>query len=275
MVMPQPQLSGLPAPSVVGAAQLPHPLPVAQLRSIGTALQAVEALRAAGRAQSVLHQAVMAIKRAQCHRFRRSYADVLTHPDWGAAAAFFLQELYGDRDYTHRDMQFGRIAPAMQRLFPASVLGVATTLTQLHAVSEQLDYAMGAALVALQAPGVTELDALAAYVQTWRAVSLPAVRAEQFALVLELGHALAQLVRTPGLRTMLRMMRGTANAAGLQDLQHFLETGFDTFAALQRSKSGVVGFLTVVEQREQAWMTRLFDPGLTNTYSAQLWPELE
>lgn len=248
---------------------------VKELGSITAALQVVHRLRAVGLAQPALQQAVQAIKRVQCLRFQRSYADVLVHPEWGGAARFFLQELYGDRDYSERDTQFGRIAPALERLFPASVLGVATTLTQLHAISEQFDYAMGAALLARQPGASSDVAARVAYVQVWRMVGQPAARAEQLALVQQLGNEIAHLTRTPGLRLMLRMMRGPATASGLHALQNFLELGFDTFAALHRSKAGVAGFLALVNQRETAWMARLFGEDLANTYESVAWPELE
>jgi hypothetical protein len=246
-----------------------------ELGSITAALQVVYQLRASGLAQPALQHAVQAIKRVQCLRFQRSYADVLVHPEWGGAAQFFLQELYGDRDYSQRDTQFGRIAPALERLFPAAVVGVATTLTQLHAISEQFDFAMGAAWLAMQPAASTDAAARLAYAQAWRTVGQPEARAEQLALVQQLGNEIAHLTRTPGLRLMLRMMRGPANASGLHDLQNFLELGFDTFAALHRSKAGVSGFLALVNQRETAWMARLFGQGEANTYNSPAWPELE
>lgn len=59
----------------------------------------------------------------------------------------------------------------------------------------------------------------------------------------------------PGLRTMLKMMRRPAGAAGLESLQQFLESGFDAFGTMQ----GADEFLTLIEQRETAWIGALFD----------------
>ena len=75
-------------------------------------------------------------------------------------------------------------------------------------------------------------------------------------------QALARLTRLRGLRTMLRMMRGPASAAGLADLQHFLETGFDTFADLGKSPGGTDAFLRQIETRETALIQSLFDDDL-------------
>ena len=66
----------------------------------------------------------------------------------------------------------------------------------------------------------------------------------------------------PGLRTMLRMMRGPASAAGLADLQRFLEEGFDTFAAMSRQRGAVEQFLRTLQERERQLFTLLDDADL-------------
>jgi hypothetical protein len=247
----------------------------AQLGSIGNALAVVDGLRAEHAAQPELGALVLAVKRVQSLRFQRSYADVLNHRDWGAPAQFFLQELYGDHDFSQRDRQFGRIAPAMQRLFPASVVAVATALVHLHAISEQLDHQMALALYAHLGSSASDHAVKTAYVEAWRDVGQSNARDAQLDMVLHLGNELVALTRIPGLRTMLRMMRGPATAAGLQHLQTFLERGFDTFATMQRSTSGASAFLDTVKTREAAWIARLFDASVTNTTSSVVWPELE
>ena len=252
---------------------------IGQLPSISDALAIVQMLRTQQRSYPVLQHAVSAIKRLQCVRFQRTYADVLLHPDWAAPAQFFLTELYGDRDFSRRDAQFGRIASAIQRLFPQSVVGVATALTQLHALTEQLDYAMAVSVLNTSPKGISDTQVRGSYIEAWREVGQRSARLEQLALVQHLGLELSQLTRTRGLRTMLRMMRAPARTAGLQHLQDFLESGFDTFKTLQRSPSGSESFLALVNQRETDWIVRLFDvhiaPKATSSQGNSLWPELE
>jgi hypothetical protein len=258
------------APSMISIAQLP---------SMSDALAVVQTLRTQQRSYPLLQHAVSAIKRLQCVRFQRTYADVLMHPDWAAPAQFFLTELYGDKDFSQRDAQFGRIAPAMQRIFPQSVVGVATALTQLHALTEQLDYAMAVSVLNTFPKGVSDTQVRGTYIGAWREVGQRSARLDQLALVQRLGLELSQLTRTRGLRTMLRMMRGPAHSAGLKHLQDFLELGFDTFQVLQRSSSGSEPFLALVNQRENDWIARLFDthiaPQVTSGPGIILWPELE
>jgi hypothetical protein len=126
----------------------------------------------------------------------------------------------------------------------------------LHAQTEELDQDMGRAWLVHEANAAS--DAIR-YTAAWRTVGQRHARAQQLQRVLAMGNDLARLTRTPGLRMMLRMMRGPANAAGMGALQRFLEAGFDTFGQLARQRGGVEQFLATIEQRERALMDQLFD----------------
>ncbi|HNM41304.1 MAG TPA: carboxylesterase family protein, partial [Giesbergeria sp.] len=131
----------------------------------------------------------------------------------------------------------------------------ATDLALLHMQTERLDHAMGLAWVHLPP---TPADA-ARYVAAWRGVGERAEREQQLASVMKLGQDLTRFTRMPGLRMMLRMMRKPAQAAGLGALQHFLETGFDTFGEMARRRGAVEHFLSTVHEREATLMQALFD----------------
>jgi hypothetical protein len=263
----------MPAPS---SNPLPYPMRLsAELGSVANALAVVKGLREQHALNPELRALVLAVKRVQCERFRRSYADVLSNPDWGDAARFFLYELYSDQDFSERDHQFGRIAPTVERLFPSAVSGVATALVHLHAISEQLDHSMALAIQAISPDTQDDSSVRASYVSAWRQIGLQDARSEQLTLFVRLGAELDKLTRIPSLRMMLRMMRVPATAAGLQQLQSFLELGFDTFKAMQRSKAGASAFLELIKTRESAWIARLYDASVTTTTSGGAWPELE
>jgi hypothetical protein len=100
------------------------------------------------------------------------------------------------------------------------------------------------------------------YVRALRRVNRRADREAQLSQVLGIGRQMASLTRKPGLRTLLRMMRPPAFAAGLSALQNFLERGFDTFAAMVRTPAGPEGFLAVIEERESALLKALFEAEL-------------
>jgi hypothetical protein len=78
----------------------------------------------------------------QSVRFRFCHADLLASRDFGYGSRFFLEELYGDADYEQRDQQFARVGGTLATFFPASVVETAVALSQLHALTEDLDHAM-------------------------------------------------------------------------------------------------------------------------------------
>jgi hypothetical protein len=139
------------------------------------------------------------------------------------------------------------------------VAGTAAALAQLHAMTEDLDMQM-ARLWRLQGAG--GLPRSRRYAMAWQELGRRDERERQLDSVLALGHELARLTRLPGLRTMLRMMRVPANAAGLADLQRFLEEGFDTFAGMARRRGGVEDFLSTVQERERQLFSLLYDQDL-------------
>ncbi len=212
-------------------------------------------MREACLAEPRLASSVAAIKGFQSLRFAGTYADLLSSPRFKAAARFFLEELYSDKDYAERDAQFSRIAGAMQKFFPQQVVATAVSLARLHALTEALDHAMGQAWLAQD--GLQ--SEVARYISAWRTVGRRPEREGQLSIVMDIGMEMARLTRTPGLRMMLRMMRGPAAAAGLGSLQRFLESGFDTFAAMARQRGSVEEFLEIIRARESTLIAALFD----------------
>ncbi len=223
---------------------------------IRDAVAAVVRLREQADAQPALLRAVVQVKQLQSRRFAGTYSDLLAASDYATAARFFLQELYSDKDYAERDAQFSRIAGTIETLFPAPVGRMAATLAQLHALTEDLDQALASQWMLLQAD---QPDCAARYIAAWRSVGRREDRNSQLEVVLGVGQQLARLTRTPGLRTMLRMMRAPAAAAGMAALQRFLESGFDHFAALSRKRNGAEKFLEMIGEREAALINSLFD----------------
>jgi hypothetical protein len=221
---------------------------------IRNAVASVAELRRRATTQSGLAQAVSEIKHLQARRFKGTYADLLQTKLYGPAALFFLNELYSDKDYSERDAQFSRIAGALERVFPEQVTHTAVALAQLHGLTEDLDFRMAEHW--LTHPGGTQA---ARYIAAWRAVGRRADRNQQLATTLEVGAQLDRLTRKNGLRTMLRLMKRPAQVAGLASLQQFLESGFDTFAAMGKQVDAVSHFLRLVNERESLLMERLFE----------------
>lgn len=221
---------------------------------IHQALETVARLRQQRSGQPALSVANAVIKRFQAKRFQATYPDLLQSPRYKTAASFFLHELYSDKDYAERDQQFARIAGTIAKLFPQAVVNTAAALAEVHALTERLDDAMAHAWLALQAENPNQSEA-ARYIVCWRQVADHAARQQQLQVVLALGESLDSLTHKPGLRMLLKMMRGPAAAAGLGSLQKFLESGFDAFQTMR----GADEFLKLITLRETDWIQRLFE----------------
>lgn len=228
--------------------------------TIRNAVAQVSALRLEALGDPALAAGIATIKRFQAERFTRTYADVLTAGPYQGAARFFVDELYSGRDYTQRDAQFSRIAGALQTFFPKHVVATAVALAQLHALTEEIDHEMGRAWIATSPANAA--DETKRYMQVWCEIGRREERQRQLANVLEVGRELDRLTRMPGLRLTLRMMRRPAHAAGLSSLQSFLETGFDTFAAMSGRGTGARDFLALIQTRESALIEALFSGDL-------------
>ncbi len=227
-------------------------------RIIRDEVEKVQRLREAAAGRTSLAESVSAVKRIQSLRFEFSYHDLLKGGPYQGASHFFMSELYGPLDYSRRDEQFARIAGAIQRLLPMHAVATAVTLARLHGLTEQMDLAMGEAW---ERDGQSHGDEWDRYVRAWRQTGREVDRTHQLRLVLEVGSDLDALTRAPGLRLILRMMRGPAQAAGLPDLQRFLERGFDTFASIGKRKRGSArDFLEIVKRRESEVIQALFMP---------------
>ncbi|WP_068170873.1 FFLEELY motif protein [Hydrogenophaga taeniospiralis] len=201
-----------------------------------------------------LAQAVHEVKQLQARRFRGTYADWLSHPSYGAATRFFLEELYGEHDFTQRDEQFGRIAGAIERLFPEAVAQLAVDMAETHALTETLDQQLAQHWLSLG----PDLPAAERYTLSWRRTGERAQRERQLAVVQHMGRELQRLTRMKSLLIALKLMRRPAQAAGLAALQQFLEDGFEAFGVL----GDATPFLATIAQRENLWIERLFDEDL-------------
>ena len=222
-------------------------------QTIRGAVTRVAGLRTDARASPSLRAATAAIKSFQARRFAGTYADLLGSPVYGRAARFFLEDLYGDKDYSLRDAQFARIAGGLQRVFPKQVVETAVALANLHVLTEELDRKMAEVWLS----SARDTSDISRYANCWKVIGRKPDRDLQLKMVLEIGFELDRLTKIPGLRLMLRMMRRPAKAAGIESLQEFLESGFDIFGHMAGQNSGARDFLSTIQEREDLWIERL------------------
>lgn len=217
-------------------------------------LARVRALREDARADPVLAQDRLLVRAWQADRLARTYPDLLASPRYGPAAAFFLSDLYGPKDYSARDEAVGRIIPTLARVLPASALETIALAVELNALSETLNQRLAAALRREQ-PGAQALALTEdAYAAAYRAAGAASERERQIWLVGRIGAALDRLARKPLVAGALRVMEGPAHAAGLGALHDFLARGFAAF----RGMRGADEFLATIAARESRINARLF-----------------
>jgi hypothetical protein len=190
---------------------------------------------------------VLEVKRWQAQRLATTYADVSSQARYEAATRFFLEDLYGPKDFSGRDQAMLRIVPVMKRVLPASAVETAALAVELDALSEDLDQRLAAEL------GSRALDA-ESYADAYRASGTRTEREHQIALIGAVGRRLDALVKKPMVGGTLKLMRQPARVAGLTDLQDFLERGFESF----RLMKGADDFLDLVRTRETELLNRLF-----------------
>ncbi len=190
---------------------------------------------------------LLELKAWQAARLARTYADLAADPRYGRATAFFLDDLYGTKDFSSRDDALLRIYPVLVRTLPDSAVEAAALAIEVDALSEDLDRRLAARL------GAGRLDQ-AAYAKAYRESGTREERLRQIELIDAVGRQLDRLVVKPLVYATLKLMRRPARMAGMQDLQTFLEHGFEAF----RHMGGAEHFLSTISQRETAILNRLF-----------------
>jgi hypothetical protein len=184
------------------------------------------------------------LREFQAARLAATHADLLDAPRYRQAAQFFLTDLYSPKDLRARDAEIERVLPIMTSMLPVSGLRALLLAAEVDALSEQLDGAMTDALGAkLDAP-LTAAD----YADAYRHAGNVDGRRRQIDLIQASGQTLDDLAHKPGLFTLLRMMRRPAQAAGLGELQGFLERGFSAFRGMQSADD----FVRAIVERERA-----------------------
>jgi hypothetical protein len=187
------------------------------------------------------------LKAWQAARLARTYADLASDSRYGRATEFFLEDLYGVKDFSSRDDALLRIYPVLVRTLPDSAVEAAALAIEVDALSEDLDRRLVACLPA------GPLD-VAAYSKAYRESSTREERLRQIELIDAVGKQLDRLVVKPLVYATLKLMRRPARMAGMEDLQSFLERGFEAF----RHMGGAEYFLATITTRETAILNRLF-----------------
>ena len=108
-------------------------------KKLSDALGRVIGLRARLHADAALGARWLAVKNWQSERLARTYADLLADDRYRESCEFFLEELYGARDFEQRDEEAQRVVPKLARMLPARAIETLLLAVELDELAEDLD----------------------------------------------------------------------------------------------------------------------------------------
>jgi hypothetical protein len=196
------------------------------------------------------HDLTESIKKLQTWQTKRL---LITHDDlWQSkrfkpAMQFFVDELYGPKDFSQRDIELARVVPTMGKILPLKGLISLEASLRLNCLSLELDIAL------VQELGSEEISR-SSYFDCYRQSDNKPKREEQIQLLENLGLDLAQVVKITGISAILLLSRKPAKLAGVESLHDFLEKGFKSFKKLGE----VHDFIDPIINRERELMHSLY-----------------
>lgn len=195
----------------------------------------------------------------QCQRLLASHERLWKQKRFNPAMQFFIDELYGPKDFTQRDQDIARVVPKMAKLLPEKALISLESAMHLNRLSFELDMDLTKAIGSQSINRET-------YAQAYRACQNETARAQQISFIEELGQDLADVVKIKGISTLLMLSRKPAKLAGVIALHEFLEAGFNAFKQL----GDVQDFIQPIVTHEREIMLALFDENAPNPIPAGL-----
>jgi hypothetical protein len=186
-----------------------------------------------------LDPALARLRAFQSARLAADYADLLESPRFGAAARYFLSEVYAARDFSQRDRDLARFHELLTRLLPAEMLALLADGVRLNRLSADLDATL---LARLQADfGFPDPLPLAVYDAAYRACDNRAAREEQLDLLERVLTEVGEGARLPLVGAALRLAAVPARRAGWEELHGYLWRGREAFAPLGAATGEFVG----------------------------------
>ncbi|WP_026374687.1 FFLEELY motif protein [Aestuariibacter salexigens] len=194
----------------------------------------------------------------QCERLIASHQGMWNDPRFRPAMEFFVDELYGPKDFSQRDQDIARVVPKLAKVLPEKAILSLEAALNLNRLSFELDFAMAQQL---QGQTINRESYAAAYVNVGREDD----RVVQINVIELLGDQLADVVRFRGISTLIKLARKPAKLAGLLSLHEFLEAGYHAFKKL----GDVHEFIDPIVEKERAIMHALLHDD-TNPLPEQL-----
>ena len=183
----------------------------------------------------------------QTKRLLTTHDDLWQSKRFKPAMQFFVEELYGPKDFSQRDIELARVVPKMAKVLPNKGLVSLEAALRMNCLSLELDIALVHEMSNKEINRVNYFDC-------YRHAGQRLKREEQIELLESLAIDLAQVVKISGISTILLLSRKPAKVAGVKSLHEFLEKGFKSFKKL----GNVNDFLDPIITRERALMQSLY-----------------
>lgn len=187
------------------------------------------------------------IKSFQNNRLESTYRDLLHGKGTHLACRFFLDQLYCTHDVSLRDHQVERVLPKLEKLLPGGAVDTVRKVIFMDYLAELMDDEIASLVNEKEWFSDKSLQEKA-YICAFRQQGQFALREKQIFLVQEVGESLRKLVRLPFLGGLMKMTRGAAQKAGLEDFHDFLRLGLQAFSALDRPTL----FFQIIQEREMS-----------------------
>ncbi len=187
------------------------------------------------------------LKIFQNNRLEFTYKDLLEDKGMHAACRFFLDQLYCTHDVSTRDHQVERVLPKLEKLLPGGAVDTVRKVIYMDYLAELLDDEITSYINEKEFYSDNELKEKS-YIEAFRQQGQFDLRERQILLVREVGESLRKLMRLPFLRSLLKMTRGAAQKANLEDFHDFLSQGLDAFASLEKPTL----FFQLIQEREMS-----------------------
>jgi hypothetical protein len=196
---------------------------------------------------------IRAVQTWQCKRLLVSHQEMYQQKRFKPAVEFFINELYGPKDFSQRDQDIARIVPKMSKFLPEKALQSLASALHLNTLSFELDFDLAKNLAGEPINRET-------YAKAYISCNNLTARQQQIDYIRTLGHDLADVVRMKGISSLLFISRKPAKMAGVLALHEFLEAGYKAFKKL----GNVEDFILPVIDKEQQLLRQLADPNIPN-----------
>lgn len=189
----------------------------------------------------------------QSQRLAQTYSDLSATARYRPACEFFLNELYGARDFSQRDHDMEQMYAFMQRVFPAEMIRPLQLTVELHRLTQVLDGQLLEVLV--NQLGLTDSLTAAMYAEAYRRCDNYVERAKQIESIYKIGLMLDEIMDQPLTGAALTLGKIPARRAGWQELTDFLDHGYKAF---RHMRGGAEFFLNTIREREKTILDKIY-----------------